>query len=257
MRINLHAGHCPDGGKGACGAIGNIKESTEAREVKKWTKLYLETAGVTVYDTTCDEQVDRNTCLKNIVTKCNKHEVDFDISIHFNCKDNPYPAEKDGKTTGSESWVYSTSGNQEKNAIVKRWLKAMEEKGFRNRGLKTSTSLYVLKNTKAPAILFEVCFVDDKDDTDLYKKLGANEIGRMIAEAIVDHSITTYTYMQTTGAVNMRKGAGVANEKILVIPKYERVLYLGSRKLIGDTYWYKCSYKARKGWVSGKYLKKI
>ena len=34
MKINVHAGHNPDG-KVACGAIGLIKESTEARKVKK------------------------------------------------------------------------------------------------------------------------------------------------------------------------------------------------------------------------------
>ena len=34
MRINVHAGHNPDG-KIACGSIGIIKESTEARKVVK------------------------------------------------------------------------------------------------------------------------------------------------------------------------------------------------------------------------------
>lgn len=33
MIINVHAGHNPDG-KVACGAIGIIRESTEARNVK-------------------------------------------------------------------------------------------------------------------------------------------------------------------------------------------------------------------------------
>ena len=34
MKINVHAGHNPDG-KIDCGAVGLIKESTEARKVKK------------------------------------------------------------------------------------------------------------------------------------------------------------------------------------------------------------------------------
>ena len=33
MKINMHAGHNPDG-KVACGATGFLKESTEARNVK-------------------------------------------------------------------------------------------------------------------------------------------------------------------------------------------------------------------------------
>ena len=40
MRINVHAGHNPDG-KIACGAIGIIKESTEARKVVKELKKIL------------------------------------------------------------------------------------------------------------------------------------------------------------------------------------------------------------------------
>lgn len=32
-KFNIHAGHCPDG-KGASGAVGILKESTEARKVK-------------------------------------------------------------------------------------------------------------------------------------------------------------------------------------------------------------------------------
>lgn len=31
-----------------------------------------------------------------------------------------------------------------------------------------SATLYVLKHTKAPAVLVECCFVDDKDDVELY-----------------------------------------------------------------------------------------
>lgn len=38
MKINIHAGHNEDG-KIACGAIGIIKESTEARRVS--AELYL------------------------------------------------------------------------------------------------------------------------------------------------------------------------------------------------------------------------
>ena len=33
LKINIHAGHNPDG-KIACGAVGFIKESTEARNIK-------------------------------------------------------------------------------------------------------------------------------------------------------------------------------------------------------------------------------
>ena len=49
MKINVHAGHNPDG-KIACGAVGLIKESTQARKVKNYVIKYLKVAGHTVYD---------------------------------------------------------------------------------------------------------------------------------------------------------------------------------------------------------------
>lgn len=49
MIINVHAGHNPDG-KTACGAVGLIKESTEARAVKDALISLLKGQGHTVYE---------------------------------------------------------------------------------------------------------------------------------------------------------------------------------------------------------------
>lgn len=48
MKINMHAGHNPDG-KVACGATGFLKESTEARNVKNAAIKSLKAAGHTAY----------------------------------------------------------------------------------------------------------------------------------------------------------------------------------------------------------------
>ena len=66
----------------------------------------------------------------------------------------------------------------ESNKVAIQYGKAIVESiaslGFRIRDdaipdhVKTDSQLYVLKNTKAPAVLIECCFVDDKDDADLY-----------------------------------------------------------------------------------------
>lgn len=82
MKINVHAGHNPDG-KIACGAVGLIKESTEARKVKKEVIRLLRKKGHKVYDCTCTNGTSQTDVLKRIVTKCNKHKVDLDISIHL------------------------------------------------------------------------------------------------------------------------------------------------------------------------------
>lgn len=163
MKINIHAGHNPDG-KIACGAVGLIKESTEARNVKNKVISMLKSQGHTVYDCTVDNGTSQNDILKKIVTKCNENAVDLDISIHFNSGAN----DKTGNnlTTGTEVFIYSTSSKAK--SYAQNIVNAIATLGFKNRGVKYSTSLYVLKNTKSPAILIECCFVDDKDDIKLY-----------------------------------------------------------------------------------------
>ncbi len=60
---------------------------------------------------------------------------------------------------------------------------------LRTGGVKISTGLYVLRHTKSPAMLIEVGFVDDKDDADLYNKVGVNAICKAITEGILDKSV--------------------------------------------------------------------
>lgn len=172
MRINVHAGHNPDG-KVACGAIGFMRESTEARKVKDAVISQLRQLGHTVYDCTCEAGTSQANVLSRIVAACNAHEADLDVSIHFNsgAKDSA----GNGKTTGTEVYVYNTSSKAKEYA--EHVCAAIAGLGFRNRGVKTYP-WYVLKHTKAPAMLIECCFVDDRDDVQLYDC-------QQMAEAIV------------------------------------------------------------------------
>lgn len=163
MVINVHAGHNADGYR-ACGAVGLIKESTEAREVVKRVIKTLTLLGHTVYDCTVDNAPDQATNLRQIVSKCNAHKVDLDISVHFNAGARDMAG--NGKTTGVEVLVYS-AGSKAMDA-AKRVASCIGTLGYRNRGVKARGDLYVLKNTKAPAMLVECCFVDDADDVRLY-----------------------------------------------------------------------------------------
>ena len=162
MRINIHAGHNPDG-MTACGAVGLIRESTEARSVKDRVVTQLTAMGHTVYDCTCNNGTNQQDVLKRIVEACNKNDVDLDVSIHFNAAANPEP---DGKTTGMEVLVFG------KTSKAVPWAQKIADSiaalGYRNRGIKERPGLYVLKHTKAPALLIECCFVDDPDDIALY-----------------------------------------------------------------------------------------
>ena len=176
MRINIHAGHNAPG-KVACGAVGYIDESREARRVKEGVKKKLRAAGHTVYDCTESNGTSQSDVLNKIVKKCNAHKVDLDISIHFNaCKTD----KGDGKTKGVEVLLYNKNSKAKKyaEAISKNIAEALE---VTNRGLKYNTGLYYLKKTNAPALLIEVCFVDDADDA---KHYNADLAAEAIAKAI-------------------------------------------------------------------------
>lgn len=191
MKINIHAGHNPDG-KVACGAIGLIKESTEARNVKNKVIALLKSQGHTVYDCTVDNGTSQNDVLKKIVSKCNAHTVDLDVSIHFNSGANDRNG--NGKTTGTEIFIYNS--NSKAKPYAQRIIRNIASLGFKLRDdaikddVKNSSYLYVLKNTKSPATLIEVCFVDDADDVKLYNS-------DLVAQAIVK-GITGVSFGQTT-----------------------------------------------------------
>ena len=208
MKINVHGGHAKAGNK-YCGAVGLLNESKEDRLVASKLSTYLKKGGATVYGCTVSSGTSQTNVLEKICAKCNKHDVDIDISIHFNSGRNDKKG--DDKVGGFEVWALNYNG--EKKAIAKRCCKAMEKLGFTNRGLKTSDSLYYLNHTKAPALLFEICFVDDKDDYLLYKDVGYAKIGKALAEAILDKEIGTTTIdrvinpFKTGAKVKIQKGA--------------------------------------------------
>lgn len=162
MIINVHAGHNP-AGRVACGAVGLIDESKENRIVKDNVIKMLRLQGHTIYDCTVNDGISQNDVLNKIVRNCNSHNVDLDVSIHFNSGANDLDG--NGTTCGTEVWVYPNGGTREYANNICSSIAAL---GFRNRGVKETKYLYVLNKTLSPALLIECCFVDDRDDTQLY-----------------------------------------------------------------------------------------
>lgn len=185
MKFNVHGGH----NKYSTGASGVLNELTEDRKVKDLVISKLRALGHTVYDCTDDSGTSQNKNLKNIVAKCNAHSVDIDVSIHFNAgaKD----SYGNSKTTGTEVYYYSSKGK----AYAEKVVNAIAELGFKNRGAKKSTSLYVLKNTNSPAILIECCFVDDKDDANLYN---AEKMASAIVKGLTGKTVSASTSNNTS-----------------------------------------------------------
>ena len=205
MKFNISAGHNPDG-KIACGAVGLVKESTEARVIKDYVIKYLKSDGHTVYDCTVNDGKSASDVLKRIVTKCNKNKVDLDVSIHLNCEANDEKG--NGKSAGVEVLLYSDNSKSKDEA--ERICKKLATLGLRNRGIKIRPKLYFLKHTKSPALLIEVCFVDDADDVKIFNKNKA-KIGKLIAEALVNKTINIKPAefkVRVKTDLNIRSGPG-------------------------------------------------
>ena len=163
--FNIHAGHNPSGMPSA-GSVGYLNESDENRNVCSALIGKIRSAGHTVYDCTCNDGLNQKDILQKIVTKCNEHTVDLDISIHFNALSKETAS--DGRTRGVEVWIHPNNRGKEIENYAQKICNSVASLGFKNRGVKYSNGLYVLKNTKAPAMLIECCFVDDLDDYALY-----------------------------------------------------------------------------------------
>lgn len=225
MIINVHAGHNPSGNV-ACGAVGILNESTEARRVKDLVIAKLQKLGHTVYDCTCENGRSQSDVLNKIIKKCNSHKVDLDISIHFNAGRNDYVG--DGSVGGTEVWMYPSGAPKNTGISI---LRAISELGFRNRGVKTSSYLAVLRETIAPAILIECCFVDDKDDANLYdaEKMATaivkgitGEVVKTTAKEVKPTSAKVNKRVRiTASALNVRKGAGTTFPVVTVVHKNE------------------------------------
>ena len=182
VKINMHAGHNPSN-KIACGASGFLDESNQARKIVKYAIKILKKKKYIVYNCTCNNGKSQLDVLQKIVAKCNLHRVTLDISVHLNSgKDDQKNDEHYG---GVEVWVTTgTLKNSIKYQAAKNICKEIEKLGFYNRGIKFTKKFYVLNNTNAQAILIECCFVDNKDDYELYKKGNYPAMAKAIATGI-------------------------------------------------------------------------
>lgn len=161
---NVHGGH----NSIVPGAAKYLNEVTEDRKVKNKVISLLKAAGHTVYDCTDDSGQTQSKNLANIVSKCNKHSVDLDISIHLNA----------GGGTGTEVLYTSSSGKAWAEKVSKAVASAL---GLKNRGAKKRGDLYVLNHTKATAILVECCFVDSQTDKNAWD---VDKCAEAIVEAV-------------------------------------------------------------------------
>ena len=173
MKIAVRGGHNPS----ATGCKAILDELTEDRKVKDAVIKYLKELGHSVLDVTpgnCNVNAD----LKYGVDKANSWGADLFVSIHFNKAYSSYNG-----AIGTEVCVYNTL------AEGKRIVDNLAALGFKNRGQKVRKELYELRNTKMKAVIVETCFVEATKDVEIYRKNGADKVGKVIAEAIANKKV--------------------------------------------------------------------
>lgn len=109
--------------------------------------------------------------------------IGYVMELHLNSAAND--PKGDGRTTGTEIYVHE---NEKGVTVEQAILRRVCALGFKNRGVKRSTGLAVLKHVFKRGVshaLIETCFIDDKDDMDLYGRQ-FDAIARAIADGVAE-----------------------------------------------------------------------
>ena len=100
--------------------------------------------------------------------------------------------------------------------MQKRYAMKYANLDLKNRGVKYNTGLYVLRNTKSPSMLIEVCFVDSAKDVKIYN---AEKVANKIVEGITGISITTTKPTVTTSSNYVYKGLDYSSVRCNILRK--------------------------------------
>lgn len=170
MIIGLRAGHSAKCG----GANKYLNEYNQCSELFKYVRDLLKAQGHTVID--CNSTASTQSAeLREGTDKANKNKCDIYITLHMNASG--------GAGYGTEVWTYNSTSTKA-NDIGKRLCANMAELGLRNRGLKHNQGYHDLKQTTMQAAIFELLFVDNQGDVDIWNKNSWDTIARKVANAI-------------------------------------------------------------------------
>lgn len=167
-----------DTGAAGCGK----KEQDCTREVGKIVTSKLKALGYTVVECACDSCNSLGESLSHRTTTANNAKADFYVSLHLN-------ACPGGQ--GTEVWTYGAKQLAEAKSVLANIVAL----GYKNRGIKDGSSLYVLKHTNMPAMLVELCFIDSESDM---QKYNATKFADAIVKGIAGKTVTTSTSTTTT-----------------------------------------------------------
>ncbi|MBM6829264.1 N-acetylmuramoyl-L-alanine amidase [Anaerotignum lactatifermentans] len=119
---------------------------------------------------------DDDTPLETRVKRANDAGADVYVSIHANAYGNDW-----NSANGVESWVYDKADQKTIKMAEAIHREVIDALGRKDRGIKKSGDLYVLRKTKMPAILIEGGFMTNPEEAEL---LRSDSYRRKTAEGI-------------------------------------------------------------------------
>lgn len=202
-KVFIAVGH---GGKdpGAIGVNG-AKEKDYTLAISKYCATALKRCGI-------QYQMSRTTDTENIdtVAKCNKYKPDVCVSIHLNAFDKT--------ATGTEVYRSLVSPNGLKLATYV--LNNIVGLGVKSRGVKTKKGssgkdyFEIIRETEAPAILIECCFIDSVVDFQFINTKEKQKVmGEAIAKGICQYLNVKYITEKTTDSKIYRVQVGAFTDK--------------------------------------------
>ncbi|MDA2525686.1 N-acetylmuramoyl-L-alanine amidase [Bacillus cereus] len=170
----FHAGH----NYYVTGAHANgYKEEVETRRVVQRIAELCEENGIHYAITTDNDGRTQRQNLNNIIANCNSHTRDrVDVAIHFN--------QATSEKGGVEVWYYD-----QYNLASKVSEAVAGALGIANRGAKEGKELAVLNGTNAPAILIEVCFLNNPGNMKAYEN-NFDKMCRAIVTSVTGQAVT-------------------------------------------------------------------
>lgn len=270
-KFAVFSGHCVLTNGNYTGAKGDLKngEINEtlanedvAKAVHKWLEIGGASSDLFIIPRKTLSSKSKESSYK--LPKANAQKYDCVVEIHFNAfqdKDNPM---------GTECLYYSNASK----VYAQRVNDSLDDI-FKDRQVKYRDNLYMLTKTNSPSIIVEVCFCDSKADCDIYNKYGADYVGKLIAEGLLNKKIEEPKPTPTVKPSNIGKNSytnGSYNRKAKVVVGANDVLNvrnsrnaqatkIGSLKdgqIIEVKYclnnWFSTWALGKEGYVSGAYL---
>ena len=266
MRIFLSVGHSILRGGGCTSASGYVNEYRYNKELAPYVKKELEVLGHQCDVIVCPENRFSNWKEERTykLPIANSGRYDLVCELHLNASN--------GQGHGMECLYY---GNDSKGrAIASRACSLFSKLGFKDRGPKSRSDLYILAQTKPTAVLFESFFCDNKGDCDLADELGYGKIAEAIAVGLVGGSMSNtsstsqskptkpfkgyYVLTSTPGDVLNVREKPSASSRIVSSYRHGSKIYVHEVVHTTDSTWYKIEYhKGKFGYVAARFCKGI